>query len=112
MTRNTDMRVTGYYREYPGAHAWPIYEYRCGNCGRWGESSDVSFPNDDGTDSPCCPACEELADLTPAQRRRLESAERVALGRGKVTSDEIAADQGVQAARAAIEAERRGNQKK
>jgi hypothetical protein len=56
-TRETDRRCVGSYAEYPGAYAWPEYEYRCPDCGCWSDGSDVTQSNADGTESVLCEAC-------------------------------------------------------
>lgn len=54
-----DRRLVGRYAEYPGAYAWPEYEYRCPECNCWHNGSDVTQINADGTESTLCPKCAE-----------------------------------------------------
>ena len=57
--RESDRRCVGRVQEYPGGPAWPEYEYRCPECGKWSGGSDVTMPHDDGTDSVLCPECAD-----------------------------------------------------
>ncbi len=62
--RESERRCTGRHAEYPGAYAWPDYEYLCPHCKTWGSGSNVSEINDDGTDSILCEKCAEKIDFT------------------------------------------------
>lgn len=63
-------RIAGYERpEYPGAYQWPIYEYKCPECGVWTKDIDGNLAIKDENDewSPVCVECaitlnEEWAD--------------------------------------------------
>ena len=64
--RSNEKRQVGVERDYPGSYGWPIYQYLCCECGRWGECSDTERVNDDGTFSPICPECAAKIPLEDA----------------------------------------------
>jgi hypothetical protein len=55
--REGDRRCVGKVQEYPGAAVWPEYEYRCPECGEWGDGSDTTTIHSDGTESVLCEGC-------------------------------------------------------
>lgn len=61
MIRECDKRQVGCVIEGFGEYAtrWPEYEYHCHECGRWGDSSNVTHVHDDGSESPVCPVCAD-----------------------------------------------------
>jgi hypothetical protein len=65
-TRESDRRCIGRHAEYPGAYAWPDYEYRCPDCQKWTGGSDVTLVHDDGTESVLCSTCAGEIDFTDA----------------------------------------------
>lgn len=60
--RKADRRCVGRYAEYPGAYAWPEYEYRCPDCDKWHGGGDTVEVHSDGTESVLCPSCAAQLD--------------------------------------------------
>lgn len=73
-------RCVGRYQEYPGAYAWPEYEYLCPVCRRWGEAGNVSTLID-GEDVFLCEPCGERA------WREAEESEAANQDEGEDTAD-------------------------
>ncbi len=55
--RPEDRRRVGIERDYPGGYGWPIYQYRCPECGQWADGSAVTTVHEDGTESMRCQLC-------------------------------------------------------
>jgi predicted SprT family Zn-dependent metalloprotease len=58
-------RCVGHFAEYPGAYAWPTYEYRCPECHQWHNGSDTTHIHDDGSESMLCETCAAKIEFPP-----------------------------------------------
>ena len=63
----THRRCVGREETGFGMAGWPVYEYLCPECGKWGAGSDVTLLLPDGTETMLCPKCadEVCADELP-----------------------------------------------
>lgn len=61
--RESERRQIGMEETAFGMFSWPVYEYRCAECGKWTtDVCDITRVHDDGTQSHICQTCfDEVA---------------------------------------------------
>lgn len=58
-----ERKTIGYEQEYPGAYRWPIYAYKCPECGKFSkDGGDITLTSEDGHDHYVCDRCAEEID--------------------------------------------------
>jgi DNA-directed RNA polymerase subunit RPC12/RpoP len=68
-------RKVGVDQDYPGSYGWPVYEYRCPDCGQWFggrtgvDGSDVSETVEGEHQYLCAPCGDRVIAETPEFQR-------------------------------------------